>query len=289
MGRRSLAVAAWALVGVLAAGLAFWVAKRQAQGGSQQVAPPARGLPHTPDYHALLVSADDPERLWLGTHAGLYESSDGGRSWRKGALAGHDAMNLVRDGERLWVAGHNVLFASDDGGVTWREPRPEGLPSLDLHGFAAQASRRGVLYAAAAGEGLYRSTDGGRSFGLASEDVGAGVYGLAVLPSGRILAADSARGLLASDDGAATWRALDVPAAGVAVSPGSPRRVIATGDGIHLSEDGGDKWQRVLAVPAGPVAWAPGTARIAYAIAGSGEEPELYRTDDGGATWAPVG
>jgi len=283
-------VVTWIAIGVVAAGLGLWLAKRQAGGQSKQVTPPARGLPHTSDYHALIVSTQDPDRLVLGTHAGLYESSDGGRSWRKGKLAGNDAMNLVRTTRgRIWAAGHNVLYASDDAGATWEKVRPSGLPNLDLHGFSADPRRSDVVYAAAAGEGLYRSADGGRTFSPVSEEVGSGVFGLAVAPSGRILAADAGEGLLASEDGGKTWSKLEVPAIGVAVNPGNPKTVIATGNGIFLSRDGGETWRRVLAVGAGPVAWAPSKPAIAYAIGGSRDDPMLYRTVDGGTTWQPVG
>jgi len=281
----------WVAIGVVAAFLGLWFAKRQAEAPAEQVAPPAAGLPHTPDYHSLLVSPTDPERLVLGTHAGLYESTDGGHTWQKGPLGGNDAMNLVRTpSRRVWAAGHNVLFVSDDGGRTWSEARPDGLPGLDLHGFAADPKDGDVLYAAVAGEGLYRSRDGGRTFSLVSEDVGPRVFGLAVTTSGRVLAADPTTGVLASDDGGRTWTlVLRGPTLGVAVSPARPRSVLATGSGIFLSTDGGSRWRRVLDVDggAGPIAWAPSDPRVAYAI--GGDQPTLFVTRDGGRAWQPVG
>ncbi len=279
----------WVAIGIVAAFLGLWFAKRQAEAPAEQVAPPPTGLPHTPDYHALLVSATDPEHIMLGTHAGLYESRDGGRTWRVGALGGNDAMNVVRTrGGRIWAAGHNVLFASDDGGRTWSKPRPDGLPGLDLHGFAADHSDANTLYAAVAGEGLYRSLDGGRTFSLVSNEVGSNVFGLSVTPSGRVLAADPSSGVYASYDGGKAWKiVLKEPAIGVAVSPASPRSVLATGRGIFLSRDGGASWQAVLVIQGGfgPVAWAPSDPRVGYAI---GPERTLYSTRDGGVTWRPV-
>jgi photosystem II stability/assembly factor-like uncharacterized protein len=277
-------------VGIVAAFLGLWFAKRQAEAPAEQVAPPATGLPHTPDYHTLLVSATDPERIVLGTHAGLYESSDGGRTWRAGALGGNDAMNLARTRRgRIWAAGHNVLFASDDGGRTWTEARPDGLPGLDLHGFAADPADANTLYAAVAGEGLYRSPDGGRTFSLVSNEVGPNVFGLSVTSSGRVLAADPSSGVYASDDGGGTWRiVLKEPAIGVAVSPDRPRSVLATGRGIFLSRDGGRSWRTVLVIEGGfgPVAWASSDPRVGYAI---GLARTLYSTRDGGSSWQPVG
>src|SRR5207237_3970112 len=91
---------------------------------------PAHGLPHTPDYHSLMVSRTNPEQILLGTHLGIYSSSDGGRIWHFQSLAGKDAMNLARpSGSTLWMAGHNVMSRSTDGGKTWQSVRRTGLQS----------------------------------------------------------------------------------------------------------------------------------------------------------------
>ena len=246
------------------------------------------GLPDTPDYHSLLVDPADADALTLGTHAGLFKSADGGRSWRPAALSGQDAMNLVRIEGALWVAGHSVLARSGDAGKTWQNVRPRGLPSLDVHGFAARPGG-GELYAAVAGEGLYRSSDGGRSFALASRQVGGSVFGLAAMPGGEVLAADTSQGLLASDDAGRSWRRLiGEPTLGVAINPNDPRTVLATGKGIYRSGDAGRTWTRVLDIAqgAGPVAWSPSAAKVAYVV---GFDRTLYRTGDSGKSWLPVG
>jgi hypothetical protein len=248
------------------------------------------GLPNTPDYHSLLVSPSDSKRLMLGTHIGLYVSSDGGRHWRFDALSGDDAMNLARPaGGTLWLAGHNVFKRSTDGGLTWSDVDPAGLPSLDIHGFAVDPRNPRTLYAAIAGRGLYRSRDGGRSFSLVSEQVGGNVLALAVLPDGRILAGDMGRGLLESRDGGASWRqALRARLIGLTVNPRDPKRLLATGAGIALSTDGGRSWRSVLDLRdgAGPVAWSTSNPMVAYAV---GFDRTLYRSSDGGESWQPVG
>jgi photosystem II stability/assembly factor-like uncharacterized protein len=249
----------------------------------------AVGLPRTSDYHSLLVAPSNPARLLLGTHQGLFGSDDGGRTWRRAGLSGHDAMNLARPSRgTIWVAGHHVLAKSTDGGATWVDVRPEGLPSLDVHGFAADVGHPGRLYAAVAGEGLYRSRNNGRSFSLVSEEVGGAVFALGILPDGRILAGDLKRGLLVSRDGGGSWReSLHEQLLGLAVNPRAPNRILAAGRSIFLSESGGRSWRRVFetAEGFGPVAWSSSRPSLAYAV---GFDRRLYRSNDGGRSWRAV-
>ena len=285
--RRLYARIAWVAVVALAALGAFWVAKKQAEGPNEAVAPPAVGLPHTPDYHSLLVDESDPDRILLGTHVGIYESTDGGRRWTFAGLEGDDAMNLVRTSEgALWVAGHSVLKRSGDGGGSWEDVRPDGLPGTDVHGLAVDPANELTMYAAIADKGLFRSTDRGESFEQVSEGVGPAVYGLAV-SGDRVLAAEQ-RGIFASDDGGTTWiNALEESVVGLAVSPGDGGTVLTTGSGIFRSTDGGATWRKVQDIPEGawPVAWAPSEPERAYVV---GFDRKLYRSDDAGATWRVV-
>jgi photosystem II stability/assembly factor-like uncharacterized protein len=291
--RRRLPTWAFSLGGALLiatlAGGAFLLGKDNAQSGSEGPAVATGGLPNTSDYHSLLVAPNDPDHILLGTHAGLYESTDGGRNWQQIALQGQDAMNLAcSEGETVWTAGHNVLAKSTDGGETWSDVRPEGLPSLDVHGFAVDP-REQTLWAAVAGEGLYRSTDGGASFELVSEEVGGNVMALAVTPEGRLLAGDMQQGLLASENEGKDWRVAAAAAVmGVAINPDDPTVAIAAGSGILRSSNGGASWQQVLELAdgAGPVAWSASAPDIGYAV---GFDRTLYRTQDRGSSWQPVG
>lgn len=270
--------------------LAVWLPSR---GSDSPTAPTsaAASLPDTPDYHSLLVDARDPRHVWLGTHQGLHESTDGGRSWSVAGLTGEDAMNLARTkgSNTVWAAGHLMFAKSTDGGVTWADVEAEGLPSLDIHGFAADPRNPRHVYAAVAGQGLYRSVDSGKTFSLLSREVGAGVMALAVAPDGRILAGDMEQGLLVSKDRGVTWRqVLAEGLMGLAINPSSPQRVLATGQrGIWLSTNGGSSWRVAHPVfdGAGPVAWSASAPKTAYAV---GFDRRLFKTTDGGAAWRPV-
>jgi photosystem II stability/assembly factor-like uncharacterized protein len=251
----------------------------------------ASGLPDTPDYHSLLVAPDDPGRVFLGTHGGLFETADGGETWAQASLVDKDAMNLARTpGKTIWAAGHGVLARSTDDGASWEEVSPAGLPYLDVHGFAADPSDPQRLFAAIAGQGLFRSSDGGDSFELVSQDVGPDVFGLAVMPSGTILAGDTKKGLLSSRDGGKSWRrVLEEPILGLAVNPGDPQTVLAAGrPGVYRSVDGGRTWSLALAINGGggPVAWSPSEPDVAYAV---GFDRSFRKSSDRGRNWQSVG
>lgn len=284
--RRPILLYAAAGIGILALGAAYLVLARPDPSGSG----PSAGLPSTSDYHSLLVSPTNPKELLLGTHQGLYRSTDGGRHWASFRLAGQDAMNLARagGGRTVWVTGHDVFAQSADGGRTWRQLQPATLPSLDLHAFAVDPRKLTTVYAAVAGIGLFRSTDGGARFAQVSRDVGASVMALAVTPRGEVLAGDMARGLLASRDGGKTWReALNAQLVGLAINPRNSQLILAAGPGVLRSTDGGTHWSQALRLDAraGPVAWSPSNPKLAYVV---GFDRTLYRSSDSGASWKAV-
>jgi hypothetical protein len=115
--------------------------------------------------HALLISPTDAS-LWIGTHHGLYRSSDEGKSWQPvkipADLAAMDFMSFAQDPTNpkvLYVGTHNRgVLRTTDGGETWA-PFSTGLGGPDVHALAvdgynpAQPKR---LYAWVVDKGLYR-------------------------------------------------------------------------------------------------------------------------------------
>lgn len=205
---------------------------------------------------AIAVAPSDPNIIYVGSGEGLqrpdlstgngvYRSDDAGRSWTHlGLRDGQQIPQIIvdpRDPNRLFVA---VLG----------------------HPYGPNEER-----------GLYRSTDGGRSFQRVwYRDVNTGAIDVA-------FAADDAATLYL-----ATWEARQGPwENGAWQGPGS---------GLFKSTDGGNSWTAIMN---GLPAFADGLGRIGLAIAPSdprrlyvtvdaGGRSGIYRSDDAGASWRKV-
>ncbi len=115
--------------------------------------------------HALLVSPTDGS-LWVGTHNGLYRSSDEGKTWQPveipADLAAMDFMSFVQDPTNpkvMYVGTHNRgVVRTTDGGQTWGG-FSTGLGGPDVHAMSVDGynpSRPRRLYAFVMDKGLYR-------------------------------------------------------------------------------------------------------------------------------------
>ncbi len=237
--------------------------------------------------------------------------------------------------ERFYFGSVNGgVWQTDDAGRTWR-PIFDGPPVGSIGALAVAPSDPRVIYAGtgeadmrsdtAQGEGVFRSTDGGRSWAFAgladSQQIGRLlvdpgdprlVYAAAL---GHPYGPNAERGVFRSRDGGLTWKKVLGPddstgAVDLAFEPGDPRTLYAAlwrarrtpwsiypaasgpGGGLFKSTDGGDTWTRLGGgLPAEPgrigIAVAPSRPRRVYAVVDA-EAGGLYRSDDAGASWSRV-
>ncbi len=254
----------------------------------------------------VAVAPYDPKEIWVGTGErnslrsngwgdGVYKSTDGGKSWEHVGL--EDTREIGRiaihptDTGTVYVAalGHlwgpnpeRGVYKTTDGGKTWKKI----LFVDDTTGFVdlkMDPSDPDVLYAAAwhrlrwggghmegagAGSGIYKTTDGGKTWkrltdpaldnGLPTRALGR--IGLAIYPKNPkivyavIQAAHGAKnpgvspygGLFRSEDGGATWKRVNDLSAipdyyynEVWVDPNDDRRLWLAMTLLGYSEDGG--------------------------------------------------
>jgi photosystem II stability/assembly factor-like uncharacterized protein len=245
--------------------------------------------------NTLLVHRVETDRLLLGSDDGAFESLDGGRSWSRSGLEGREVVALARleDGT-VWAGGPGFLAHSSDGGRSWTDARPLGLPSLDVRALAGSRDVSGRLDAAIAGEGLFRSDDGGQTFGKLgrSSHRGSDARALVETTDGVIFLSErSGVSLNANGDGAEWIDVLDRSPS--ALAPNYADRYNAlllagTGEGVLRTTDKGGNWAEVLPLESGggPVAFAQARIELAYALSSDGT---TYRSTDFGATWTAVG
>lgn len=248
----------------------------------------------------VAVFQADPDIVWVGTGEannrnsvawgdGVYRSDDGGKTFRHLGLASTHQIARVRthptDPNTAWVcaighlwgyAGERGLFRTTDGGATWSK-LAGGLPDDGKTGctdLVLDPSDPDVLYSAfyhrlrrpwhfqsgGPAGGIYKSTDGGRTWRELTAGLPAGETGRIGLDvyrkNPRILVAlveaarsdDLARpgsGLYRSEDGGETWTYVNTYNnrpfyySQVRVSPTDSSRVYLLTTRFMVSDDGG--------------------------------------------------
>lgn len=124
----------------------------------------SQGMDHA---HAL-VMVPGSHTLFLGTHNGMLQSKDEGRTWVSVPLPdapkGIDVMTLVADPSNpqvLYAGTHERgVLRSRDGGKTWDEVN-SGLGGRDVHALTIDPNRPKVFHASVVEKGIYRTSDGG--------------------------------------------------------------------------------------------------------------------------------
>jgi photosystem II stability/assembly factor-like uncharacterized protein len=259
---------------------------------------------------ALAIAPSDPNVIYVGTGQiqarydiasgdGVFRSDDGGKSWRSLGLQATRAIGRIhvdpRDPNVALVAalGHifgpnkeRGLFRTTDGGKSWSQVLSvnEETGGADL---AADPENPDVIYASlwqvrnypwlsyfqpavGPGSGLYKSTDGGRTWarlqtGLPGKNLGR--IGLAAARGGRVWALvdagdrpgpENLGGLYRSDDAGASWTRVNATAGlgssyinRVTSDPRNPDVVYVMGQSIRRSDDGGKTLQFFKGAPGG--------------------------------------
>lgn len=238
----------------------------------------------------------EPDHFYFGAvDGGVWESRNVGRTWNPifdrqdigsiGAIAvapSNPRVIYVGTGEadmRSDVAYGDGVYKSTDGGKSWSHVGLSDTKQIaaivvdPLDPNVAYVAALGHPYAANAERGVFKTTDGGRTWQkLLYKDADTGAISLALEPGNPnvIYAAlwqtrrppwnvyppsnGPGSGLYKSSDGGATWQQLSrgLPAhvghIGLSISPAAPHRVYACVDsttglgGIYRSDDAGASW-----------------------------------------------
>lgn len=296
------------------------------------------GLPEEAFVMCITVHPVERATIFIGTQDGPYRSSDHGATWQKlafpegGVQVWSMTVHPARPDTVFAGASPLAVYRSDDRGETWRRMPGSSLANrLQMGSFVNRVMRIAVdpvrpddIYAVMEVNGVMRSRDGGENWQDCNQDV----LRLARLPHlrSRILTDFDEEGMLdmhtlcttpaapgsviiacrlglfRSDDGAETWRDLEVGrhspltyARDVRVSPHDPRLLYATlsqssnGDtgSLWRSADLGITWTRfdhsvIAESTVMAVALDPRNPNVVHCAARGGQ---IFGTRDGGVTW----
>ena len=211
---------------------------------------------------------DDNHVLMSSAHQGLlFESTDGGTSWRLVVDYQEELMSLP--GIRFQQGVQTIAFApswrlkvyagfgvqrcvlyleacstptivgvltSDDGGRTWMRQTGTGFDTSSVPAIAVHPQNRDTAWAGTLGKGIFKTSDGGSRWTAASTGLGdLNVEALAVDPTRPdvLYAGTGSKGVYKSRDGGATWAASNSgmkateEVKALAVNPGQPDLVYA--------------------------------------------------------------
>src|SRR5882762_2376698 len=216
--------------------------------------------PRAKSIQAIARDPLNPSRMWAATlGAGVYRSLDGGATWTayRDSLTNTFvrclAVNPVHP-DSVFCGTNDGVFLSTDGGVAWKQNLPTiwSVRSITMHPF-----RRSILYASTYGSGIYKSFNGGASWGTINLGlVNTKVRDVAIHPANPetlFAATSSGGGVHFSFNGGLTWtQVADTTASVGAVEQIQfdrldPKRIYAAmvDRGVIRSTDGGVDWKRI--------------------------------------------
>jgi len=234
-------------------------------------------------------------------------------------------------------ASSGGIWKSTDGGTTWF-PIFDKQPAQSIGALAVAPSDPNIIWAGTGeafvrsnisiGNGVYKSTDGGKTWQHMGLDKTGRIGRVVIDPRdpnivfvaamGHCYGPQKERGVFRTKDGGKTWKQVlfvdeNTGCFEIAMDPNNPRILFAgmwalvihtwgrfsggPNGGIWKSTDGGDTWKHLTGhglpdPPLGKIglAIAPSNSQVVYALIETGHPNRgvLWRSDDGGENWKLV-
>ncbi|MBU1699096.1 MAG: T9SS type A sorting domain-containing protein [Candidatus Eisenbacteria bacterium] len=194
------------------------------------------------------------------------------------------------------------IHRSSDGGNSWTSLN-QGLTQIDYRALGVHPTESNILLAAGFAAGPVRSEDGGQtwSWSHTGTDTGTGIeFAFDPIDPSRVYYLSSSRVYVSPDTGK-TWTEIPIPGASarnaIAIDPLDPTRLlIGTNSGLFISTDSGSSWaahnddfSAVSSLTIREIifdAQDPLLAYLAFWAHNTGVDGGVYRSTDGGLTWA---
>jgi len=254
------------------------------------------------DIHGIAVDVNDPEKLYVANHHGLYSlTSETGLTNVSSVSA--DFMSLAvhpSDSNTLFVSGHpeeggNLgLQKSVDGGETW-DKVSDGLDGpIDFHAMAVDNINPDVIYGVHGGE-IQKSDDGGLSW-VHLEEFEFDIYQLVSGGNEGTIYAATFGGLLVSEDSGDTWDKLsgelsEITTVAVANSPKDSDELFSYSNklGLAKSSNAGKTWQSTSSdLFSDQIVLFIDYSSDGGVIYIATQALNIYKSNDGGTSWEQV-
>jgi hypothetical protein len=242
--------------------------------------------------------AGDPSTYYLGNASGgVWKSTDGGQTF-----------SPIFDEQDVAAIGALAVAPSDPKQV-----------------WAGTGEAWVIRDSDVMGDGVYKSTDAGATWKHVGLEATGRIGRIIVHPTnpniafvcaiGRVTGPQQDRGVFKTTDGGATWQKVlfvnqDTGCSGLTMDAKDPNVLVAgtwqvvmhtwgefsggAGSGVYKSTDGGSTWKKIeTGLPRSPygkvdVAIAPSNPQRVYALIQTANQGSLWRSDDGGNTFAVV-
>jgi len=292
--------------------------------------------------HDVEALPGDPSTIFVGTASGgLWKSTNRGQTWVNTfadmPVSTFGDIAISRSNPNVMYAGTgeqqnrqsssygNGVYRSEDGGDSWshlglEETRHTGRVAIHpTDPNTVYVGALGNLWAASEDRGVYKSTDGGRSWDkVLYVDDHTGVIDMVIDPRNpnTVYAATYQRlrtawgfngggpgsAIWKSTDGGANWSRMegglpdgDLGRIGIAIAESDPDVLMALVEspddreqGVWRTENGGDSWRRVNSQNIRPMYYShifidPNDDQVVYTLA-----TRSYVSDDGGRTFEQI-
>ena len=281
---------------------------RSADGGTNwsQISPDGSKEIH--EVESLAVDPTDPQVVYAGTWHLPWKTEDGGATWhniKKGLIDDSDVFSIIIDPARrrtVFLSACSGIYKSETAGELFR--KIQGIPSTARRTrvLMQDPENHEVVYAGTT-EGLYKTQDAGKTFqSMTGADVIVNDVYVDPHDSNRLLLATDRGGVLASQDGGATFTASNEGISArkveaLLVDRNDPARMYAgvVNDkgygGVFVSTNSGAAWAQLGAGPAGGLdgrdVFALAQAKDGTVLAGTSHGLFALNTEGPEPVWQP--
>ena len=270
---------------------------RSSDGGATWTQISPAGSHEIHEIESLAVDPKDADTIYAGTWHLPWKTTDGGKTWhniKQGLIVDSDVFSIIVDAEHphtVYLSACSGIYKSENAGILFR--KIQGIPTeaRRTRSLMQDPEKREVVYAGTT-EGLYKTVNAGKTFErMTDADVVVNAVYVDPGDSNRVLLATDRGGVIASEDGGATFTPSsqgisERKVAAVLVDKDNPELLYAgvVNDkkygGVFRSSDGGAHWEQLGIGLDGRDVFSLAETKDGRVVAGTGHG--IFILDDAG-------